>query len=63
VCGTIYIHNLHAGLTIVVNDVGDVAVALAPLAGKFAALLFALDCSTRRYHRVDLAVVDGLLRL
>jgi NRAMP (natural resistance-associated macrophage protein)-like metal ion transporter len=40
---TIYIHNLHAGAhPIVVNDVGDVAVALAPLAGKFAALLFAL---------------------
>jgi len=30
------------GAQVVVNDVGDVAVALAPLAGKFAALLFAL---------------------
>jgi NRAMP (natural resistance-associated macrophage protein)-like metal ion transporter len=41
---TIYIHNLHvsAAHQIQVNDVGDVAVALQPLAGKFAALLFAL---------------------
>jgi NRAMP (natural resistance-associated macrophage protein)-like metal ion transporter len=41
---TIYIHNLHAPAAhqIQVNDVGDVAVALQPLAGKFAALLFAL---------------------
>ncbi len=39
---TIYIHNLHAAHPIAVNDVGDVAVALTPLAGKFAALLFAL---------------------
>lgn len=39
---TIYIHNLHAAHPIVVNDVGDVAVGLAPIAGKFAALLFAL---------------------
>ncbi len=39
---TIYIHNLHAAHPIVVNDVGDVAVALQPLAGRFAALLFAL---------------------
>ncbi|HZV76438.1 MAG TPA: Nramp family divalent metal transporter [Candidatus Babeliales bacterium] len=39
---TIFIHNLHAAHPIVVNDVGDVAVALEPLAGKFAALLFAL---------------------
>jgi len=39
---TIFIHNVHAAHPIVVNDVGDVAVALAPLAGKFAALLFAL---------------------
>jgi NRAMP (natural resistance-associated macrophage protein)-like metal ion transporter len=39
---TIFIHNLHTAHPIVVNDVGDVAVALAPLAGKFAALLFAL---------------------
>jgi NRAMP (natural resistance-associated macrophage protein)-like metal ion transporter len=39
---TIFVHNLHAAHPIVVNDVGDVAVALAPLAGKFAALLFAL---------------------
>ncbi|HEV3154154.1 MAG TPA: Nramp family divalent metal transporter [Candidatus Baltobacteraceae bacterium] len=41
---TIYLHNLHvpAGQQIQVNDAGDVAVALAPLAGKFASLLFAL---------------------
>jgi Mn2+/Fe2+ NRAMP family transporter len=39
---TIFIHNLHAAQPIVVKDVGDVAVALAPIAGKFAALLFAL---------------------
>jgi Mn2+/Fe2+ NRAMP family transporter len=39
---TIYIHNLHAAHPIVVKDVGDVAVALQPLAGRFAALLFAL---------------------
>jgi NRAMP (natural resistance-associated macrophage protein)-like metal ion transporter len=39
---TIFVHNLHATHPIVVNDVGDVAVALAPIAGKFAALLFAL---------------------
>ncbi len=40
---TIYIHNLHAAHPLsVTNNVGDVAVALAPIAGKFAALLFAL---------------------
>jgi len=39
---TIFVHNLHAAHPIVVNGVGDVAVALVPLAGKFAALLFAL---------------------
>jgi NRAMP (natural resistance-associated macrophage protein)-like metal ion transporter len=39
---TIFIHNLHAAHPIVVRDVGDVAVALQPLAGRFAALLFAL---------------------
>jgi len=41
---TIYLHNVHAGAAhqIVVNDAGDVAIALAPLAGKFAALLFAV---------------------
>ncbi len=39
---TIFIHNLHAVHPIVVNNVGDVAIALQPLAGKFAALLFAL---------------------
>ena len=41
---TIYIHNLHVPVAhqIAVNDASDVAVALAPLAGKFAALLFAL---------------------
>ncbi|MFZ0364493.1 MAG: Nramp family divalent metal transporter [Candidatus Cybelea sp.] len=39
---TIYVHNLHAVHPIVVKDVGDVAVALQPLAGRFAELLFAL---------------------
>jgi NRAMP (natural resistance-associated macrophage protein)-like metal ion transporter len=41
---TIYIHNLHvpAASQIAVNDAGDVAVALQPLAGKFAAVLFAI---------------------
>lgn len=41
---TIYLHNLHvpAAHQITVNDASDVAVALKPLAGKFAALLFAL---------------------
>lgn len=39
---TIFVHNLHTAHPIVVNGVGDVAVALAPIAGKFSALLFAL---------------------
>jgi NRAMP (natural resistance-associated macrophage protein)-like metal ion transporter len=41
---TIYVHNLHSpsGQQIGVNDVGDVAVALKPLAGRFASLLFAI---------------------
>jgi NRAMP (natural resistance-associated macrophage protein)-like metal ion transporter len=41
---TIFVHNLHvpAAHQIKVNDVGDVAVALQPIAGKFAALLFAV---------------------
>jgi len=39
---TIFLHNLHSANPIVVKDVGDVAVALQPLAGRFAALLFAL---------------------
>lgn len=41
---TIYVHNLHvpAPHQIVVSDASDVAVALQPLAGKFASLLFAL---------------------
>ncbi len=39
---TIFVHNLHAAHPVAVHDVGDVAVALVPLAGKFAALLFAL---------------------
>lgn len=40
---TIFIHNLHvpAAQQIQVNDASDVAVALKPLAGKFASLLFA----------------------
>jgi NRAMP (natural resistance-associated macrophage protein)-like metal ion transporter len=41
---TIFIHNVHAPSThqIQVNDPGDVAVALQPIVGKFAALLFAV---------------------
>lgn len=41
---TIFVHNLHvpAASQIQVNDVGDVAVALQPLAGRFASLLFAV---------------------
>jgi NRAMP (natural resistance-associated macrophage protein)-like metal ion transporter len=41
---TIFVHNVHAGAAhqIQVNDPTDVAVALAPLAGKFASLLFAI---------------------
>ncbi|HVN69076.1 MAG TPA: Nramp family divalent metal transporter [Candidatus Binatia bacterium] len=39
---TIYVSNLHATNPIVVRDAGDVAVALTPIAGKFASLLFAL---------------------
>ena len=41
---TIFIHNIHlpASQQIQVNDAGDVAVALQPLAGRFASLLFAL---------------------
>ncbi len=39
---TIFVHNAHGAHAIVVNDAGDVAAALAPLAGKFASLLFAI---------------------
>jgi NRAMP (natural resistance-associated macrophage protein)-like metal ion transporter len=41
---TIYVHNLHvpASNQIQVSDVSDVAVALQPLAGRFASLLFAV---------------------
>jgi len=40
---TIYIHNLHAAHPISVNNsVSDVAAALAPIAGKFSALLFGI---------------------
>jgi NRAMP (natural resistance-associated macrophage protein)-like metal ion transporter len=39
---TIYLHNLHAAHPLVINDASDVAAALAPLAGKFASLLFAI---------------------
>lgn len=41
---TIYVHNLHvpAAHQIQVNDPSDVAVALQPLVGKFASLLFAV---------------------
>ncbi|HVA38537.1 MAG TPA: Nramp family divalent metal transporter [Candidatus Dormibacteraeota bacterium] len=41
---TIFVFNQHAaaGRQIVVNDAGDAARALAPLAGKYASLLFAI---------------------
>jgi NRAMP (natural resistance-associated macrophage protein)-like metal ion transporter len=41
---TIYVHNLHVPTAhqIQVNDPGDVAVALQPMVGKFASLLFAV---------------------
>ncbi len=39
---TIYVHNLGSAHPIVVREVGDVAVALQPIAGKFAELLFAV---------------------
>jgi Mn2+/Fe2+ NRAMP family transporter len=41
---TIYVHNAHAGPTgqIVVDDVNKLAAALAPLASKWASLLFAI---------------------
>jgi len=39
---TIFIHNLHTAHPIAINNASDVAVALQPLAGKFASLLFAV---------------------
>jgi NRAMP (natural resistance-associated macrophage protein)-like metal ion transporter len=41
---TIYVHNLHVpgAHRLQVNDPGDVAIALQPLVGKFASLLFAV---------------------
>jgi NRAMP (natural resistance-associated macrophage protein)-like metal ion transporter len=42
---TIFVHNLHLAphqAALSVNTAGDVATALAPLAGKYASLLFAL---------------------
>jgi NRAMP (natural resistance-associated macrophage protein)-like metal ion transporter len=39
---TIYVHNLHAAHPLVITDAGSVAAALAPLAGKYASLLFAI---------------------
>ena len=39
---TIYLHNLHTTHPLVISGAGDVAAALAPLAGRFASLLFAL---------------------
>ncbi|MBV9232741.1 MAG: Nramp family divalent metal transporter [Candidatus Eremiobacteraeota bacterium] len=39
---TIFLHNLHSAHPIAVADPGDVAVALQPIAGQFAALLFAV---------------------
>jgi NRAMP (natural resistance-associated macrophage protein)-like metal ion transporter len=39
---TIYAHNLHAAHPLQINDAGDVAQALVPLAGKYASLLFAV---------------------
>ena len=38
---TIYLHNVHAAHPLAINDAGDIAAALAPLAGKFNQLLFA----------------------
>ncbi len=38
---TIYLHNLHSAHPLQITNAGDVAAALAPLAGKFASLLFA----------------------
>lgn len=39
---TIYAHNLHAAHPLQINDAGDVASALTPLAGRYASLLFAI---------------------
>lgn len=39
---TIFVHNVHAAHPLQINDAGDVAAALAPLAGHFASLLFAI---------------------
>lgn len=39
---TIYIHGLHGANSADLTSAGGIAVALAPLAGKFAALLFAI---------------------
>lgn len=39
---TIFTHNLHAKTPLAINDAGDVAAALVPLAGKYASLLFAI---------------------
>jgi NRAMP (natural resistance-associated macrophage protein)-like metal ion transporter len=41
---TIFVHNQHAGAggQIAINDAGQLAAALAPLAGKYASLLFAI---------------------
>ncbi|TAM61049.1 divalent metal cation transporter [bacterium] len=41
---TIFVFNAHAphGHQIIINDAGDAAAALAPLAGKYASLLFAV---------------------
>lgn len=42
---TIFVYNTHAGAghkPLAINDAGDVAAALAPLAGKYASLLFAI---------------------
>ncbi|MEO6913847.1 MAG: Nramp family divalent metal transporter [Candidatus Baltobacteraceae bacterium] len=39
---TIFVHNANGLHAIVITNAGDVAAALAPLAGKFASLLFAI---------------------
>ncbi len=39
---TIFVHNAHSAHPITIASAGDVGAALAPLAGKFASLLFAI---------------------
>jgi len=57
---TIFAHNLHAAQPLQINDAGDVASALAPLAGKYASLLFAVGLLNAA---IFTASVDRVLRL